>query len=373
MNTRRLAIAVPSLAAGGAERAASALAGHLARRGHRVVLITLSAARDDFYALDPLVSRVALAQLAPSANRWRALFANRARIAALRAALRSSECEALLSFTVSMNVLASFAARPLGVPCVLSERVDLRAHPLRAPWRTLGRHAYRRAALVSANSRAVSAWLRAWVGHERVCWIPNLVEVPATFGPPDVALPSGPFVLALGRLEAQKGHADLVRAFAALERVPEWSLVLVGEGSLRAELERLGSALGLGARLRLPGRSRNPWALLERAELFAQPSHYEGFPNALLEAMALGKACVATDTGTGACELLANDESGWLVPAHDARALQLALVQALAEPERRARLGAGARATARDYAPELVVPRWEAAVERVLARPRISG
>ena len=74
-----------------------------------------------------------------------------------------------------------------------------------------------------------------------------------------------------------------------------------------------------------------------------------------------------------ACELLTNDESGWLVAARDPRALQLALAQAMAEPERRARLGAGARAAARDYAPELVVPRWEAAVERVLAGMRASG
>lgn len=157
-----------------------------------------------------------------------------------------------------------------------------------------------------------------------------------------------PVVMSIGRLVAAKDFETLIRAFALVrERLPA-RLLILGEGPKRRSLTRLIERLGLSEVVDLAGFSDNPMASLIHARLFVLSSRFEGSPNALIEALACGTPCVATDCPSGPREILGEGALGPLVPVGDHRALAKAMEQVLRDPPARADLLAAARVYDRD-------------------------
>jgi len=361
-----LVLVIPSLACGGSERAVSLLAGRLAAR-QRVTVVTLDDGTRDFFTLAEGVQRRALGLLHSSRGTVSGLLAGVRRVLALRRALSALEPDAVVSFLAETNVLAVLATRGLGLPVVTSERTDPRVHRLSPVWRRLVRAAYRRADRVVANSRSVAEWIGTWMPAERVEWIPNGVELAATRRPRagDV---ERPLLLAVGRLDANKGHAELIEAFADVPGQTAWRLVVLGEGPERAHLEELVRARGLEDRVELRGQVSDPTRVLAEAQVFALTSRYEGQPNALMEAMAAGLACVAYASAGGVSELLESEKNGLLVPVGDRVALTGALARLMDDDALRQRLGTEARAAIEPFEAGRVVERWERLLRDLLRR-----
>jgi glycosyltransferase involved in cell wall biosynthesis len=141
-----------------------------------------------------------------------------------------------------------------------------------------------------------------------------------------------PVILGAGRLERQKDFPTLLRAFARLRRERPCRLVILGDGGGREALTALAAALGVSDDLQLPGFQANPFCWMSRASLFVLSSAWEGSPNVLTEAMALGTPVVATDCPSGPREVLAGGRFGPLVPVGDAEALAEAMAQTLDKP-----------------------------------------
>jgi glycosyltransferase involved in cell wall biosynthesis len=260
--------------------------------------------------------------------------------------LRRRPPDLLHSYLSLANSLGAVAGRLAGVPClILSQRCSYEA--VMSPfWRRVTRLAHRLADCLMVNSRAAFDEERA-AGQppDRIAYIPNGVraEAPRPARPETLGLPPGPLVLSLGQLEAVKGHRFLLDAWPDVRRAhPRAGLALAGDGRCRRQLEARARALDLGDSVVFLG-FRSPAApLLAACDLLVQPSITEGMPNAVLEAMASGKAVVASRVG-GIPELVGPDEAGLLVPPGDCRALAEAIVRLLDDPERRARLGAAGR------------------------------
>ncbi|MFP4131562.1 MAG: glycosyltransferase [Thiohalospira sp.] len=139
-----------------------------------------------------------------------------------------------------------------------------------------------------------------------------------------------PVIVAVGRLKGQKDFPTLLRAFAALQHPAR--LIILGEGPDREALERLRDELGLTDSVDLPGFTDNPYAWMRAADLFVLSSRYEGSPNVLVEAMAVGTPVVATDCPSGPRALLRDGELVPLVPVGDSEALAAAMERVLAAP-----------------------------------------
>lgn len=153
-------------------------------------------------------------------------------------------------------------------------------------------------------------------------------------------------VVNVARLLERKGQAELIRGWPLVRReFPGAQLLLVGEGEHRPALEPLAADPGLGGSVRLLGQRTDIPALLGAADVFAFPSHYEGLPGALLEAMFAALPIVATDISMHR-EAVEHGRSAVLVPVGDPAALGAAIVGVLRDPEGARRLGAGARAAA---------------------------
>ena len=155
-------------------------------------------------------------------------------------------------------------------------------------------------------------------------------------------------VLSVGRLSREKAHADLVRAAAALKvksGAPPFRIVIVGDGPEREPIAALAAKLGLADRITLAGFQRDTGPYYAIATAVAVPSHSEGSPNVVLEAMAAGLPIAATNVG-GIPEILEKGVTGLMLPAGNPEAMAQALLRLLSERELRERLGAAARARA---------------------------
>ena len=159
-------------------------------------------------------------------------------------------------------------------------------------------------------------------------------------------------ILAAGRLSREKGHADLIAAAAQLAQmrgVPPFRVVIVGDGPERDALAQQAKARGIGDKVAFAGFQRDVAPYFAMARVLALPSHSEGSPNVVLEAMAAGLPIAATRVG-GVPEILVHGRTGLLLPSSDPGAMAAALRELLTDAELCKRLGESARAEAqRNY------------------------
>jgi glycosyltransferase involved in cell wall biosynthesis len=230
------------------------------------------------------------------------------------------------------------------------------------------RHTLEASSLVITLSDSWAQFVRAFAPRARVAVVPNAVPLPA-LPAPDCAVPGR--ILFLGRLERSKGVFDLLEAGARIVRATPGSsplrLVFGGEGDVEG-LRRRAAELGIAERIELPGwvgpAARD--AQLAQASVFCLPSHAEGLPMSMLEAMAARKAVVATHVG-GIPETLRDGDNGLLVPPRDEQALARALARLLGDDALRDRLAGRARATIEQHYSTEVVCGQLSAIYRELA------
>jgi glycosyltransferase involved in cell wall biosynthesis len=364
--SRRIALVISSLSAGGAERVMTTMANHWAAHGWDVTLITLGSPDGDWYSLHRNVTRVGLDLLRPSSNVLMALRHNAERVNRLRYLLRISRPDVVLSFIDRMNVLTLLAALGLGLPVIVSERTDPREYPVGGVWSGLRSLMYRRAAAVVVQTRALHTWAARLTADNRVHVIPNPVEPQrASASPAHHEEQRSRTIVAMGRLSREKAFDLLIHAFhRCAKKHPEWSLVILGEGDERRSLEALAAELNMKDRISLPGLSREPAQILRRAQIFVLSSRYEGFPNALLEAMACGVTVIATDCA-GPREIIRDGVDGLLIPPGDVDALIVSMDRLMGDPVARERLGERATEVRERFSLEHVMAMWESLVLRV--------
>jgi glycosyltransferase involved in cell wall biosynthesis len=160
-----------------------------------------------------------------------------------------------------------------------------------------------------------------------LAWIRQHAQVPVQH--PWFAAGQPPVILGVGRLERAKDFATLIRAFAKVRAEQEARLMILGEGSMRLQLEMLVRQLGLSECVALPGFDPNPFRYMARAKVFAMSSIYEGFPNVLVQALACGCPVVSTDCPSGPSEILNSGAYGYLVPVGDVDALAASILKTL--------------------------------------------
>lgn len=361
--TMRLCLVISSLSAGGAERVMSTLANAWAGRGHDVHLLTThDGGAPPHFELDSGVRLVSVDPRATGPLKQVAV------VRALRRGLQARRPDAVISFLNYTNILTLLACRGLRLPVIVSERLDPRVIGIGPLWSTLRRLTYPGAARLVAQTPTAARLYEPLCRHH-VTVIPNPVSVPADVPAAGIEWPSPerPTIIAVGRLQPQKGYEVALRAMARLARThPDWRLVILGEGPQRSRLEALRQELGLADSVVFAGRVPEPWPWLKRAGLYLMSSHSEGFPNALAEAMAAGLPCVSTDCPSGPADLITPGVDGLLVPPGDDAAMAAALATLIDQPQLRARLAAAAGAVGTRFALETVLAQWDATLADVL-------
>ncbi|MEX0382544.1 glycosyltransferase family 4 protein [Spiribacter sp. 1M153] len=371
---RRLLFFLHSLSAGGAERVTATLANHWARKGWVVTVVTVTGASTDFYELDARIRRIPLDMAADSRHIGEAVWHNLRRIRVLSRVLKREKPDVAVSMMATANVTLALAGRLAGVPAIGSERIHPPTLPLGRMWEASRRRAYPLLAGMVAQTPASAAWIEAHSPADRIRVIPNPVRYPVGRHAPYIdpvevkgSLAGERLVIAVGRLDHQKGFDRLLAAWApVIEEHSDWSLVLLGEGVEREALIEQAKAFGIHDRVALPGAVGNLGDWYEAADCYALTSRFEGFPNALLEALAHGVPSVAVDCDTGPREILRHEVDGLLVPQDDPEALGEALDRMMGDADLRARFAERAVEARDRCAVESIAGQWEALFDEVV-------
>jgi len=335
----RLALFLPSLAGGGAERVMVTLANGFAARGHRVDLVLAHRQGSYLSAVSPQVTMQDLAASGVlGAVRPLAAYLRRERPAALLSAQSHANAAALIAAWLARGHTRVVVSERSTISVEAARAQGLRARALYAAVPRL----YRRADGIVAVSDGVARDLEAFAaladGSVRTIYNPaDLASIRAkACDPPDHPWfddATRPVVVAVGRLAEQKGFETLIAAFASLSGERAARLMILGEGPLRPQLERCAAGLNLSPeRFQMPGFVINPHAYVARAAVFVLSSHWEGLPNALIEAMACGAPVVSTDCPSGPREILDGGRWGRLVPVGDRETLADAIDAVLRTP-----------------------------------------
>ncbi len=346
---------IDSMKCGGMQRVASTLVNGWVRAGHAVTLLTFDSTERDFFDLEPGVARIGLQLEGQSANtlqKGQRLFS---RLTALRRHFNTLQPDVVVSFGEKTNFTVILSALGSGIPVVISERTDPRRHRQSFAWR-LGRFwLYRLADFVVLQTSGVRDWAASFLNVKKLRVVGNPVDLQHARA--SMREQRANQIVGVGRLSREKGFDLLIEAFARADRA-DWQLVIVGDGPERASLEALAGKLGIQDRTRFAGAVKDPFQILGAAKVFVLPSRYEGFPNALLEAMASGCCVVSFDCDSGPSDLINQGINGVLVEPGSASALARSLGTVTAKPNKLQALMSSASPSVAGYATDKILEEW---------------
>ena len=293
--------------------------------------------------------------------------------------IRKENPDVLFSFLWFVNMVTIVARILSRVRCrlVVSERVSVsgaREGFLEDILRRAGiLFLYPMADRIVPNSESMRMQMVGRIGLSatKVVAIPNPVDVDriqAKAREEKATISQGstlPLVIGMGRLTPQKGFDLLIRSMT-FSRFP-FQLMLIGEGESHGRLQELSLELGLADRVVFTGFQSNPYPFLASSTVFALSSRFEGFPNALVEAMTLGIPCASTRCLTGPEEIITDGVDGLLVPVEDPRALAGAIDRLLGDETLRERIGRAGKERVREFDVSRIVRRFESLIEETMA------
>lgn len=366
----KIALVISSLGPGGAERVISGMSSWWAKHDRDVTLITLSPKDSDFYPIHPDVKRVALDVMTESSSLLSAIVSNFRRALVLRRAIRQLNPDVVISFVDKTNVLTLVATLGMKVPVIVSERTSPDKHDIGGIWSWARRLTYPRAALVVVQSAGVFDWVVENINScaSKTLVIPNPLceggtEASGASDSP-IDLTGGgaasKTIISAGSMVPHKGFDLLLKAFARVaDKHGEWRLVIFGDGPERENLKSLAEDFGISKRVFMPGVVKNLSEFFRRADMYVLPSRFEGFPNALVEAMSCGLPAICFDCSGSMRDIVREGVNGILVHPEDIGELAQAMDKLMGDENLRGYLACNASEVATRLNIDNIMARWE--------------
>ena len=359
-NAGKVAFYIGSLHKGGAERVFVNLAEYFLNQDYQVLMVTQYQKEDEYElacGIDRVISDITTQETTDSriVNFWR-------RLEKLHRIWKQEKPDVVLSCAGKnnfMTIVSTMFTKTKPVVSVVGEAKEEYPGKL---MRMLANLLFPLAAGVVLQTERSRSFFSKRVGKTAVI-LPNSLN--PLFIRPAFQGEREKRIVSVGRMDANKNHEMMIRAFAKLAaKYPEYTLTIYGDGELRSHLEKLIDSLELSDKVFLPGVILNVADEIEKASLFLLTSYSEGVSNALIEAMALGLPVIATDVPSGGTvELIEHGKNGWIIPVGDETALEKAMDKLLSDRELAESLGMQARRVQERFAPERVNRQWQAYFE----------
>ena len=361
---RRVMFVIHSMRGGGSERQMSYLANEMANRT-KTSLVTLDEIDNDIYPLDSRIERYGLNLTTDCGGFLRGMFANLNRIRALNSRIIFWKPDVVVSFCDTTNILTLIAC-PSAIPVLISERNDPRRQRLSRPWEFLRKIYYPKCKTCVAQTEEVGNYLisKRLIANSKMVVVPSAISIPekdwiSIAGIRKSAHPKT--LLFLGRLSRQKRVDRILQAWAKLtSHHGTWQLRIVGDGELRASLQAMSTDLGIEKSVIWSLWSDDAWQYLCSANAFCLVSDYEGYPQAMLEAMGAGLPVAVFDCGPAIRHAISDGSNGLVISSED----QIAdvLDRLLSNDSLRNTLGHNAAERAKDFEWPTLAPQWLAAI-----------
>ncbi|MCM1262267.1 MAG: glycosyltransferase [Butyrivibrio sp.] len=338
------------------------------RRGHEVILTTQWHSENE-YEIDKQVKRISVGLTDKDSNRSR-LYKAWLRFARLRRCIRAEKPDLVISFCNKANFRSAFAMFGMKIPLLTSVRNDPQVDY--APYKIPTWHMERKASgCVFQTPDAMHFFSPKFQKKSRIIFNPLSEKFLDAKDKVSRMAIRKKEIVTVGRISRQKNQLLLLRAFQPLlTKYPEYILKIYGdiqEKDYYEELQEYISSSSLQDNVLFMGVTDALQEEMQDAAVFVLPSDYEGMPNALIEAMALGLPCIATDCPCGGSALLIeNGVSGILVPTGQAEPLQQALDEMLSSPEKAEAMGKNATKILEKVHPDKICDDWIAYINSLL-------
>ncbi|MBQ9810047.1 MAG: glycosyltransferase family 4 protein [Spirochaetales bacterium] len=341
---------IPSMIRGGAERVVSILANDYASRGWKVSILMLLHSHIG-YDLDKSIDVIDISDDSKSVALMYPFLICRA-----RRTVKTLKPDIIVSFMANTCLISGPACRKTKARFVVSERIDPTQDKRNIIVRSMLNSIYSHSDCCIMQTKRAFNYFPDKVKAKSVI-IPNPVNVStiATYG--------GKRIVASGRLDPQKNHMMLIKAFSSLhEEFDGWRLDIYGEGPERGNLENFIGKLGLDAFVSLKGNVPDLHQQMADADLYVLSSDFEGLSNALIEAMMMGLPCISTDCA-GSDEIITDKQDGIIVPVGDITALTEAMRLLMSDRELALSFGRNARISSERFRTKVVIEKWRTAIE----------
>lgn len=351
---KKLVFVIPSLTHGGAERVMSNLANKFYGHGYEVTFILQKRAEDEY----PIFSEIKKVYL-PIKDIKSHYLKTIELMLKTRKAIRKESPDIALSFLETCNeifLLSTVGLKGFKKYSSVRNIPELECSTFKK--KTAVKFLFPKADGIILQTSDAEKWFRDKGIKINAKIIPN--QVAEQFFDRDFQ-GERKNIVSVGRLDYQKNQKLLIRAFAKIADKTDENLIIYGEGALRQELETLISELGLTDRVFLPGLITDVPEAIIGSKLFVLSSDFEGSPNALLEAIALGIPSISTDCPCGGPkEVIVDGENGFLVPVGDVEALASKMLYVLSLPDDKiTNISENAKKSADKYRPEKIFSQWE--------------
>jgi GalNAc-alpha-(1->4)-GalNAc-alpha-(1->3)-diNAcBac-PP-undecaprenol alpha-1,4-N-acetyl-D-galactosaminyltransferase len=360
----KIVFIISSLGSGGAERVLSLMANYWTQKNYSIIVLTLDNATP-FYLLEDGIKLEQLSLLKNSVSVINAIANNIARIKIIRKKLIEIDPDIVISFMTETNILSTIGCRIINKPIIIAERISYDFLKSRV-WVSLRKLVYRFSNALIVQTRC---------DKEKYNWLSNTFVLNNPLNLKEIILNNNRAeknILAVGRLNRQKGFDRLIKAFSHLDH-KDWKLSIIGEGSERSNLEKLINDLNLKDYISLPGITKAIEKWYKKASIFVLSSRIEGFPNVLCEAMAYGCACVSFDCLAGPNEIITDKVDGYLVKNGDINALSARMNFLINNPEERRKIGKEAMKISDRLNIDSIMSKWDKIIEKVLTGQKIKN
>ena len=362
---RKICFVIPSFSFGGAERVVTVLASQLASEGHDISVIKYFEAADEY----PINENVKVFCVSRGSQALYQEFSFAEKIRRIRNILKTIQPDYVVPFLPHVAAHTFLAGLGLRMRTVQTIRVAPNIAPASWIFRIIRDFLVAISYATFVQTESQKTYFSGWM-HRKIIVLPN----PVSQSMLDVNLEQHENItriVSMGRLTTQKNFEMLIRSVAELNQMGyKARLDIYGEGELEQSLQMLINSLCCQNVCCLRGRTNNVPNVLGNADLFVLASNFEGMPNALMEAMAVGLPCISTDCKTGPKELLGTNR-GILVPVNNQKAMMSAIRNVMESPRAATDMGRRAKAYMRDqYSPVAISNRF---IHDVILKGRDNG
>lgn len=342
---------IGGLSGGGAERVVCQLASYLVEKNYEVKILTVSNSPCP-YTLDERVYVSSLDQDNAKSNKVVRIYQ---KMKNLKKYIENNDTDVYFAFLTYSIASLVFFRKYIKVPVIASSRNDPSLYP--PIMKLILKWAIGRVDGVVNQTNEIDEYFKQHIKMKSSVVIPNAIstEFMPYYGARDMR------IVTAGRFNKQKNMPLLINAFSKIvKEYPDYSLVVYGDGALKEKYKTLVNSLNINDKVHFPGYVSKVSEQMKNAAMFVLPSDYEGISNALIEAMATGIPCIATDSlGGGSRMLIRDHENGLLIPRNDTERMYNAMKEYIEHPELAMLCGRQASNIPKDFSTQKIYSMWE--------------
>ncbi|MDB2456462.1 glycosyltransferase [Flavobacteriaceae bacterium] len=348
----KVAFIIYSLEMGGAERVVTELANKFSKKKSEIFIILISQ-KEPYFDLNSNIKVIYLPVLIDTSSILIKIKNTIKRLYFLRKVILENDITNIISFTTKINIYSLIVSFLTPTKIIISERTDPLAHKLDSISTVIRKFLYRFADKVVIQNKVQHAFYSKYVNSKKLLIIPNPVKKILN----KIHFTEEVNIISVGRLVKSKNHIELIQCFKDAEI--NCKLIIIGDGDQKETIVDFLKKNGLQNKVELIGSQKDVYKHLNPNWIFASTSLYEGFPNALIEAMNAGLNCIHYDCPSGINEIIEDDVNGYLIPLNSKEIFTQKLKEVYQNSEKRIVISNNAKIRAKDYDAEKISKKWE--------------